>query len=467
MLAFGLLSPIIFGFVISLLIVSDINIYERFALAYGLGFGLLTLAMFFLNLLGIKFSLINTTIFISGIIIASLTYLRKKNRLRSFSYKELNLFKKMRQAIASLYLFEKIILVLLIFFLLSNAVIAVYWPVWWWDALSLYDFRGKVFAEIQFIPEVALKVASPGYVFSCPPLTSLAHAWLYLCNWTNPKIFYTLLFVSLTIIFYYSLRDYAPRYHCFLFTLLLVITPLYTFSTHAYPNFPFAYYFSVATLYLYRWMSRQKRGFLTLSGVFLGLSSWTRRESPIFFLGYLAILLFFCIPRKRFFAPLLFSILYLSIQLLWPIYRSYLTSILYFRSSNIITSGISSSLWGNLTMANKFFDFLRWKKVITFFWKYIFQKYRNISYLLILTILLYIDKIFKYRFLFLLVVSSIVLFIVGIYGLSLIFGGWYGGSGRDAGQRLSIMFLPIVWYFIGLMTAEYKFLAKNSVKKRI
>ncbi len=75
MLIFGLLFPIVFGLVISLVISPEIAILERIALAYGLGYGLLTLGMFFLNVLGIEFSLINTIVLLSGILILSLLYL--------------------------------------------------------------------------------------------------------------------------------------------------------------------------------------------------------------------------------------------------------------------------------------------------------------------------------------------------------------------------------------------------------
>ncbi|GAI12859.1 unnamed protein product [marine sediment metagenome] len=62
----GLILPVLFGLAISLLIAPEMRVTERFALAYGLGFGLLTLAMFLLNLLGIKFSLTNTREVIGG-----------------------------------------------------------------------------------------------------------------------------------------------------------------------------------------------------------------------------------------------------------------------------------------------------------------------------------------------------------------------------------------------------------------
>jgi len=495
MLIVGLILPVLFGLAISLLICPEMRVAERFALAYGLGFGLLTLAMFLLNLLGIKFSLTNTTICISGITVGSMLYWKRKRR-SSHSLTELPHFlKRMGKTFGSLSIFERIVLGLLIFFGMSNLIITVYWPVIWWDGLAVYDLRARVLAETQSFPEAALKVIDPAYIFYYPPMTSLVHAWLYLWGWANPKFFYSLLFISLAIIFYYSARHHCPGYHCLLFTLILISTPsLYSHALSAYTNLPFAFYFSVGTLYLYRWMSTSKRGFLTLAGLFLGLSSWVRQESTVFFLGYLVVVLYFSISRRRFFAPLWFAFLYFAIQPLWGFYYPYMahpqscttispssgivsqSSAMLFQISAplSLSSGPGSAFGSILSKLSKIislyirviisplrsssglfgqlFDFVRWKEVLQYLQKNVLMPYRVIAYLFVATIGLYANRIGKYRFLLALILSSIILFAVGTYGFSLRISYWeaIGGSA----ERLFMMFLPIIWYFIALMTAE-------------
>ena len=322
MLLWGLLLPTGFGFVVSLLVSRRINIIERLALGYGLGFGLLTLGMFFLNVTGIKFSAVNTRVLLSGITLVSLGYLARKNWPGRFSSEKSNLFLGKKGTTFPLYPFEIIIMVLLGFFFLSTTILSLYWPVIWSDALTCYDFKAKILAETQFFPEAArLEISRPGWIFLYPPMTSLVHAWLYVCGWENPKIFYPLLLLSLATIFYYSMRDYSPRYHCLLFTLILVATPIiFSHSHHAYLNLPFTFYLSGGVFYLYRWMSSQKKGFLALAGILLGIGSTVRRESPIFFLGCLVVLVYFSISRRHFFAPILLALLYFSIVPLWSIY---------------------------------------------------------------------------------------------------------------------------------------------------
>lgn len=463
MLIFGLLFPIIFGLVISLLISREIAILERIALAYAIGYGLLTLGMFLLNVLGMEFSLINTVVLLSGILILSLVYLKWKNRFDYFSLRKLNPIRRKRSIRAPLSVFELIMIALLGFFALAHIIIAVYWPVHRWDSISTYDFRARIFAETKSIPEAALRMRDnfflpwyTGVVFQYPPMTSLVHTWLYFCGWSSPKIFYPLLLISLVTIFYFSLRNYSPRYHCLLFTLILITFPfIYAQATAAVTNFPFAFYFGVGTLYLYRWMLTQKRGFLVLSTLLLGLSSWVRQESLVFFLGYLVILVVYSIPRRQFFAPLLFSLPYFSIAFLWPVY-----------TPNVLHIGLVGTALSHFLTALKHWheiiDFTRWKGVTMLLWSKLVT-FRMVFYLGILVTLLYIDRIRQHLFLFLLVLSNLVLFMAGTYFFVTIHG-WAPFAGAPA--RLFMMFLPIILYFVALVTAERGFLAEERSADR-
>lgn len=462
MLILGLLLPVLLGLTISSLMVTDVPIFERLGLGYALGFGFLTLAMFFLNVMGAKFSLFNTTILVSGIIGLSLVFLRRKNGPGWILSLRLSSFPGVKGIVRSLSVFEKILIGLVIFFILSNLMIAVYWPVWWSDSLTCFDLRAKLFHEAQSFPgamtilrDRVLKENFDFYVFEKPPMTSLVHTWLYLCGWTNPKVFYSLLLLSLALIFYHSLRGFVHRYHALLFTLILVTTPyIYGHATNSYTNFTFAFYFSVAAFYLYRWLSTQKKGFLFLAGVLLGLTSWIRKESTMFFLGYLVILLFFSIYRRRFFAPLIFCLLYFSMTPLWGLYGR-----IVFHFQRVGGPGGISGIPAILTMASRLFDFLRWKGVLTFFWNDLLAWVRTVFIMLIFTTLLYIDRVRRHLLLFLIVVLNIALFLTGTYITTMMTG--YARSPGSA-RRLLLMFLPLIWYFVALITAEPRFSNSNT-----
>jgi len=201
---------------------------------------------------------------------------------------------------------------------------------------------------------------------------------------------------------------------------------------------------------LYRWIQVQTASYLLLAGIFVGLSSWARQVSTIFFLGYLFIVLYVGVTRRRFFAPFFFCALYISILSLWNIYCE---NVFHFTGGMIPPISQSFSF---LPEIGRFFSFLRWKGILTFFWKDILLKSGAVYCLLILTILLYLDRIWKHRFLFLIVLSNLILFLIGLYITM------PTPHIVSSVLRLSIMFFPIIWYFIALITAEPSYLKDGA-----
>ncbi|MCK4649369.1 hypothetical protein KAT51_07580 [bacterium] len=462
MLVLGLLLPILLGLTICQAIIPhSMTIPTRLALAYSLGFGFLTLAMFFLNVIGLKFSLLNTTILVSAIIGILLVFRGKRNWLEFHSTLKVNPLVRIKQSLISLSAFEKVLVGLLVFFLFSHLVITVYWPVVRSDSLTLYDLRAKLLFTEQSFPEAAARFDNQlvnmdwtGAVFSHAPMTSLVHTWLYLCGWASPKIFYPLLFISMAILFYHFLRIHVPRYHALLFTLVLVTIPFsYVYATISYPHFVFTFYFSVGTFLLYRWIRLQKTGPLLLAGIFLGLSAWVRQVTGIFFIGYLVIVLYFGFSRRRFFAPFLFAACYFAIASLWNIYSK---NVLHFTGG--IVPPISEGFSYLLTI-RRFLLIWKWKNVLDWLWNVALVGFQVVHYLLLLTIILYINRVWKHRFLFLIILSNLLFFLIGVYIASLGREEWSHGSSV---QRLYIMFLPIIWYFIALITAEPRLLNSDS-----
>ena len=92
---------------------------------------------------------------------------------------------------------SKVLLAVLTIIFLNSLLQNYFWPVSDWDALALYDFRGKVVAETgSFIDGIKL-----GYFYQYPPFTSLLHTTLYVLNFDRVKVWYSLLYVSFQIIF--------------------------------------------------------------------------------------------------------------------------------------------------------------------------------------------------------------------------------------------------------------------------
>jgi len=455
MLILGLMLPLFLGYAITLVLVPRLTLYERLALGYGLGFGFLTLGMFFLNVLGMSFSLRSTVVLVCAIIAISLIWGAKKTRFIGEGMRGLRAFVDRKKSTIPLCLFEKALFGLIIFFLITDVILGVYWPVGWPDAVTLYDFRAKLLTgTLSFSKAASLKIAAPNYVLaSRPPMTSLVHTWLYLWGWENAKIFYPLCLVALALVFYFSLKDYVPRYHSLLFILILITTPIiYSYSHHAYLNFPLTFYFSVGTLYLYRWIFEQRKGFLSLAGIFLGLSSWIRSDSLIFFVGYFIILMYFSLSRRKYLALFVFAIPYFLLAPLWGIYAR---EVFHYRPGvpqmAFLSQGLISHLKSIWNDYQTFFDMVLWRRVMEFLWTYIFVRFKLILGPLVLVIFLYGGRIRKHRFLFFIVLSNIGLFILGTYRYLTVTSHWHiwGSS-----ERIFMITLPVIYYFIALITAE-------------
>jgi len=82
--------------------------------------------------------------------------------------------------------------------------------------------------------------------------------------------------------------------------------------------------------------------------------------------------------------------------------------------------------------------------------------------LLLLTSLLYIDRVRKHRFLFLMIALNLILFVVATYIYSVTRPHWNSAGMGGSVRRLFIMFLPIIWYFIALITAEPGYLKSEA-----
>ena len=66
------------GYIISFLFFKKIDILERIALSFALSIAIVPLLIFYLNLIGMKINLLNSTLTIAAIIVISLIILKKK-----------------------------------------------------------------------------------------------------------------------------------------------------------------------------------------------------------------------------------------------------------------------------------------------------------------------------------------------------------------------------------------------------
>jgi hypothetical protein len=322
MLFIKLLTAIIIPFLLGVFGISSLlrerlsffTYLERLALAFAVGIWMLIFIMFCLPFLRIALSFQNILLTACLIMIG----------MAPLSLRFLACF--VPRSLPSL----KGIWVYLLLILIIFKVLFVFWsallkPVIGPDLLTCYALAAKH----TFIHQ------APVYLYHEPPLPFLIVSWtpITLGAWSDTllPLFFPLLFICLIVIFFSSLKRYFADSHSMLFTFLLASIPLLLFHAGtAYADFPEAFYYSAATIYLFQFFKEYKGSrnkafaFLLAGAVFLGISIWVKKSS-LYYAGinYAVLATFVAfqwrgIRKKAVLIPLLLSVL---IAFPWLIYK--------------------------------------------------------------------------------------------------------------------------------------------------
>ncbi len=436
-LIFFLLISLGLGLSLIFLICPKCNLFVKIGLSYPLGVGIFTLLMFGSNLLGVKFSLLNESLLLLAICLPLSFFERKK--IRGFF---LSIFRNNR--ISDLDPIEKVILGVICFLVISSFINTLYWPVYMWDSVVLYDFRAHVFANTGFIRDAFIG----GYYYSYPLLTSLAHTVVYLAGGAYPQFLYSVFYFSLGIGFYGLLREFISRKLSLFFTLiLLLVEPIFYHSLFSYTNLTYMVYVGLGTILIYLWDRKALRsqknhfGYLVLSGLLIGLSAWVRSVEP-FWMAAILVVLIISIFRKRFWSPAAYFLTVIPFTQFWKLFQSSVAG------GQVSVAGQAdhySKIWASLI------DFTNWAKIFEYFYKHVFVSWGPIFILFIFAIIsaFILKKIKDYFLIFFITLIFIAVLIGGIFIFSVNHDYWYRIG--DATERLSMLFYPLFIYSIALV----------------
>lgn len=427
LIIFGIGLPLV------LLIAPKANFSLKLGLSFPVGIGVFTLLMFGTNLIGLKFTLLNELLLLLGVSIPLvLSQLKKFKILFTHARKEIKETK--------LDLAEKIILVTSLFLVITSFINTFYWPVYMWDSVVLYDFRGHVFAVTGFMKDAFIN----GYYYSYPLLTSLSHAIVYLCGGKYPQFIYSIFYLSLGVSIYGLLREFVSKKLSLFATMLLLMTgPLFYHSLYSYTNLTYTVYLSLGAILIYLWDRKKDIGYLILSALLTGISVWIRSNEP-FWLAALFVVVIVSIYRRKIWDILVFSLFFFPIREIWKM----------FQGSLIGSGGTTvSEIAGYARAAPSLINFEKWGQVIIYLYKYVVTPWGAIFAAFILASVFIFTKRRTYTFLMFFIVFVLMgVLIVGTIQFSVITDYWYRIG--DAAQRLSMLFYPLFIYCIVIVLQD-------------
>jgi len=432
---FILLIALGIGLPLSLLIASKGNLLGRLGISFPLGIGIFTLGMYLSNLLGLRFTPLNN--FLLFLLLSIPILLFEKGRIKKYFVEFYHSAKNVQ-----LSLDEKVILGVLGFFVVSSFINTFYWPVYSWDSLVLYDFRGRVLAMTGFIKDAFFS----NYYVSYPLLTSLSHSVIYLSGGKNPQFLYSLFYLSLGLCFYGLLREIISRRLSLLFTTLLLTVPLvFEHSLISYTNLPYTAFLSLGVIYYYLWDRKREPGYLVLSAVLVGLSTWTRGIEP-YWLGIFLIVVIVSLLRRKLFDVVIYSLFFFPIQQVWKIFQNSLQG---------LPQSIVGEVASNTGILSNALDLNRWSQVLGYLYQYIINPWGAVFSAFILAFLFsFIIKKQKESFLiFSITFVLLSLLLLGTFIYSFTAKNWMEIG--DAANRMSMIFYPLFIYCTAVVMGEY------------
>ena len=246
---------------------------EKMALSYGLGFGIVTLEMFFFYFLRLRLDICG--LLAPWIPVTFLAFILRPKRAR------------VAQGAGALSLFERFLLLGISFEVIFSFFRSLIKPLEAFDSIAMYAVRSKIIYLAGMIPpdffsRITLNYPNPDH----PLLVPLAEVWVYtlLGKFDDllVKIIFPAYLVSLLIAFFFFLKRLIPRREAFVFTFLLATIPQFNkFATIGYTDFILAYYYSIGTFLLYFWMKGRDSRLLILSGAFLAFGVLAKNEGIV------------------------------------------------------------------------------------------------------------------------------------------------------------------------------------------
>jgi hypothetical protein len=269
---------------------------ERAPLSFTLGAGLLSIYMLIIGALGMKFSFLTLLpFFLAG----AFTLIISRKR-------PLPTRKTIAKGKALFVIPLSLLLAWKLFFILFSTLA---YPTYFDDALTTWDYKAKTLYYAAGLGNMGSAEFLGGGALNYPLGTSLFKTWIALMAgvWSDACIhlYHFAIFVSMLILFYVNLRQYASASIALLFTYALSSIPLLAPHTYGgYADTALGYYLFAAVAMLARWFHGKESAHLVIGAVLAGIMAFIKNEGLVLFMPvvlatFLGFLLLSGLPKRE------------------------------------------------------------------------------------------------------------------------------------------------------------------------
>ena len=268
------------------------------ALSFGLGMGFVSLGMFLVSLLGLKFNLFTIGAPWAGLYLAA-AYKRLKTS-RTFKPEKLRI---------NFSLFGYILIAIIILIVLMNFIHLFYAPLVGWDALVIWNHKAKVFFVDKGIDwSLFSGKMSIFYHREYPLGVSLTETLFYMFlgsfDDTLVKLVFFVFYPCILIILYNLIKRIADKTSALMGIFFFSTIPLLTYQVSGvycgYADFIYSYFNLISVAYLFLWLiNNDKKEFFLISSIFAGLAFWIKLEGAILLSANLLTMFYFKYALKR------------------------------------------------------------------------------------------------------------------------------------------------------------------------
>ncbi|MDR0962203.1 MAG: glycosyltransferase family 39 protein [Mediterranea sp.] len=437
MLVAGIFLACLAGYLLTNVLSVKFSETEKIGLSFPLGMGLQTLLMAVVNLAGIALTpatlLVN--LLLSVVVLSVPLWLRRdsvKAHYKGFK----------RPVLADYSLVWLLFIGLIVYIEYMNFAKCIYFPTFDRDSLAGFDTIGYVIAQEHTLKGLSLfdagymtGIHAAGSYIVYAPMVQLSYAFVYILGATTSKLIPALMFLSLLIAFYGSMRRVVGHTGAAIATFFMMITPeMIAFSSMSATNVIHAVSASLGIIYVTLWMRGGEKRDLYAASLLLGLNMWTRTDGVVFILAALSVVFVRILQTKQWRSFGLFFGLTLFPAVLW-----------------VVFSKINGFYTESIAILHPYWDADKAGVILTYMKAhYLNTQFYGWSFIFfLLSLLLNVRNLFKKGDnlpLLVMIVAATVLYMIALYQVDYKWDSIQNVMAYSA-KRFLFCFIPLVWFY--------------------